>query len=180
MASSATENGHSMDPSLFWTVSPNDTDWMAWGAIATIGLAVYFLLFLYAKFDRWAEEKAHGTPLARTIPTMLGIALLYEVFPLDHFSVLLPVSAIAIAVMADWMRENAKHEHLPALVAGSPNPVEPALEDDPTVKAQKLAIPVDVPKITEPEPAKAESVSSETSKADTSKTKAKSEEVKNV
>ena len=46
--------------------------------------------------------------MAKTIPTMLGIALLYEVFPLDHFSILLPLSAILIAMMADWMRQKAK------------------------------------------------------------------------
>lgn len=45
-----------------------------------------------------------GTPLAKTIPTLLIIALLYEVFPLDHFHILLPLSAVLIALMADWSR----------------------------------------------------------------------------
>jgi len=35
---------------------------------------------------------------------MLTIALLYEVFPLGHFNILLPLSAILIALMADWSR----------------------------------------------------------------------------
>lgn len=35
---------------------------------------------------------------------MLAIALLYEIFPLGHFNILLPISAIFIALMADWSR----------------------------------------------------------------------------
>lgn len=93
-----------------WSVIPNETDWLAWGAIIGIGLAVYFVMYLYASFDRWAEHRAEGTVLAKTIPTLLGIALLYEIFPLDHFSFLLPLSAILIAVMADWMAVQAKRE----------------------------------------------------------------------
>ena len=61
-------------------------------------------MYLYAKFDRWAEHKSEGTPLAKTIPTLLAIVLLYEIFPLDHFNILLPFSAILLAVLADWMR----------------------------------------------------------------------------
>jgi hypothetical protein len=34
----------------------------------------------------------------------LIIALLYEVFPLEHFHVFLPLTAILIALMADWSR----------------------------------------------------------------------------
>ena len=180
MASSAVQNGHSMDPSLFWTVTPNNTDWMAWGAIATLGLAVYFLLFLYAKFDKWAEQKAHGTPLAKTIPTMLGIALLYEVFPLDHFSILLPLSAILIAVMVDWMRENARHDHYPGAVAGSPIPVAASMEGGAPVKVQKPTMPVDASAAKAPEPASAKGAPSKASNAETSDAKAKSEGVKNV
>ena len=94
----------------FWSVIPNETDRLAWSAIIAIGLAVYFVMYLYASFDRWAEHRAKGTILAKTIPTLLGIALLYEIFPLDHFSILLPLSAILIAAMADWMAVQAKHE----------------------------------------------------------------------
>ncbi len=93
-----------------WSVIPNETDWLAWSAIIGIGLAVYFVMYLYAIFDRWAEHRAEGTVLAKTIPTLLGMALLYEIFPLDHFSILLPLSAILIAAMADWMAVQAKHE----------------------------------------------------------------------
>jgi hypothetical protein len=35
------------------------------------------------------------------------IALLYEIFPLDHFHILLPIAAILIALMADWSRYNS-------------------------------------------------------------------------
>ncbi len=97
--------GHTSQ-TLIWSVMPNETDWLAWGAIVVIGLAFYLVMFIYAKFDRWAEHNAEGTPLAKTIPTLLGVALLYEIFPLDHFNILLPLSAISIAVMADWMRNN--------------------------------------------------------------------------
>lgn len=65
-----------------------------------LGNAVY----VYAAFDRWAEHRAQGTPLAKTIPTLLAIALIYEIFPVDHFHPLLPLSAILIALMADWAR----------------------------------------------------------------------------
>ena len=98
------------DHSPVWWVIPDGTDWLAWGAIIAIGLAVYLVMYLYAKFDHWAEHKAKGTPLAKTIPTLLGVALLYEIFPLDHFNILLPLSAILIAVMADWMRHHSNPE----------------------------------------------------------------------
>ena len=39
---------------------------------------------------------------------MLTIALLYEIFPLGHFNILLPISAILIALMADWSRFNLR------------------------------------------------------------------------
>ncbi|MGI9352190.1 MAG: hypothetical protein ACR2O3_11550 [Rhizobiaceae bacterium] len=99
----STNSGHG-DLTPAWAVTPNDTDLLAWGALVTIGLAVYLIMYLYAKFDRWAEHKSEGTPLAKTIPTLLAIALLYEIFPLDHFNILLPLSAILLAVLADWMR----------------------------------------------------------------------------
>ena len=71
------------------------------------------------KFDKWAEHKSHGTPLAKTIPTLLTIALLYEVFPLDHFHALLPITAILIALMADWMHARAVREEEAALCSNS-------------------------------------------------------------
>ena len=87
-----------------WFTPPGDVDYYAvLGIVILIG-ALYGLVVLYATFDRWAEHRAHGTPLAKTIPTMLAIALLYELFPLGHFNILLPLSAILIALMADWSR----------------------------------------------------------------------------
>jgi len=38
------------------------------------------------------------------MPTLLTIARLYEIFPLGHFNILLPISAILIALTADWSR----------------------------------------------------------------------------
>jgi hypothetical protein len=108
LSSSATESSQLLSPPPFWSVVPDQTDWLAWAAIATIGLSIYLVFYLYGLFDSWAEQNAEGTPLAKTIPTLLGIALLYEIFPLDHFSILLPASAILIALMADWRNERNK------------------------------------------------------------------------
>lgn len=72
--------------------------------MAIICLALYGIVTLYAAFDRWAEHRSKGTPLAKTIPTLLAIALLYEIFPLEHFHFLLPLSAVLLALMADWSR----------------------------------------------------------------------------
>lgn len=105
----STDTAHA-DHVPIWSVIPDETDWLAWSAIIAIGLAVYLIMFLYARFDRWAEHKAEGTVLAKTIPTLLAMALLYEIFPLDHFSILLPLTAILIAVMSDWMTVQARHE----------------------------------------------------------------------
>jgi len=87
-----------------WFAAPGGSDVLAWLALGTLFLALYGVVVLYASFDRWAERKSHGTPLAKTIPTMLALALLYEIFPLGHFNILLPISAILIALMADWSR----------------------------------------------------------------------------
>lgn len=87
-----------------WFVAPGEADNLAWIALILLALAIFGLITLYAAFDRWAEHQSHGTPLAKTIPTMLTIALLYEIFPLGHFNILLPVAAILIALMADWSR----------------------------------------------------------------------------
>lgn len=101
----AAEHGRAHpDPS--WFVAPGEFDFLAWFALGLICLAIYGVVTIYAAFDRWAEHRAQGTPLAKTIPTMLTIALLYEIFPLGHFNILLPLSAILIAVMADWSRFN--------------------------------------------------------------------------
>lgn len=96
-----------------WFVAPGDADTLAWITLVLICLAIYGLVTLYAAFDRWAEHRSKGTPLAKTIPTMLTIALLYEIFPLGHFNVLLPISAILIALMADWSRFNLRRGDAP-------------------------------------------------------------------
>ncbi len=108
----ATENanGHA---TVSWFVSPGESDHLAWVSFAFICLAIYGLVTLYAAFDRWAEHQSKGTPLAKTIPTMLTIALLYEIFPLGHFNILLPLAAILIALMADWSRFNLRNKTAP-------------------------------------------------------------------
>lgn len=96
------DGGGHLAPS--WFVPPGEADSFSWVALVVLGLAIYGVVTLYAAFDRWAEQQAHGTPLAKTIPTMLVIALLYEVFPLGHFHFFLPLTAVLIALMADWSR----------------------------------------------------------------------------
>jgi hypothetical protein len=87
-----------------WFVAPGEVDTFAWLALGILFAALYGVVTLYAAFDRWAEHRSQGTPLAKTIPTLLSIALLYEIFPLEHFSILLPAAAILIALMADWSK----------------------------------------------------------------------------
>ncbi len=105
----ATESGHGHAPPS-WFVAPGESDSFAWLSLAFLLLAIYGVVVLYAAFDRWAEHQSKGTPLAKTIPTMLTIALLYEIFPLGHFNILLPLSAILIALMADWSRFHLDRE----------------------------------------------------------------------
>ena len=106
-----------------WFVPPGDGDSLAWVVLVIVILAIYGIVTLYAAFDRWAERRAHGTPLAKTIPTLLAIALLYEIFPLAHFNILLPLTAILIALMADWSRfhlNNTKQDEHPSDTADAP------------------------------------------------------------
>jgi hypothetical protein len=124
---------HVLDAAPIWWVSPEQTDWLAWSSAVTIALAIYLVVWLYAKFDKWAEHRSKGTPLAKTIPTLLTIALLYEIFPLDHFHVLLPLTAIMLAVMADWMHARSREtEPEPAAVVVVPETAapEPTLADE--------------------------------------------------
>ena len=121
MATSS-DTGHA-DPA--WFVAPGEGDFLAWFVLALICLAIYGIVVLYAAFDRWAEQRAHGTPLAKTIPTMLTIALLYEIFPLGHFNILLPLSAILIALMADWSRFNLRRL---GTTTDHPSPAEASAE----------------------------------------------------
>jgi hypothetical protein len=109
----ATEGGVNHSP--VWFTGPGDSDILAWVALALICFALYGIVTLYAAFDRWAEHRAQGTPLAKTIPTLLVIALIYEIFPVEHFHILLPISAILLALMADWSRF-----HLPSIEKANP------------------------------------------------------------
>lgn len=133
-----------------WFVAPGEGDMLAWLALALIFLALYAVVTLYAAFDRWAEHRAKGTPLAKTIPTLLTIALLYEIFPLGHFNILLPISAILIALMADWSRFNLRRgepavpEPVPVPVDATPEPVQ--LPDPPN-----QPVPPQAPKVSAPE-----------------------------
>ena len=97
----AAEGGHAAPN---WFTPPGEGDIYAMIAVVVLAGAIYGIIVIYAAFDRWAEHQSHGTPLAKTIPTMLAIALLYEIFPLGHFNILLPIAAILIALMADWSR----------------------------------------------------------------------------
>ncbi len=110
-----------------WFTTPGETDILAWVALGFICLALYGIVTLYAAFDRWAEHRSKGTPLARTIPTLLLIALIYEIFPLEHFHIFLPLTAVLLAVMADWSRF-----HLPAIgEAAAPETGSPLREPSP-------------------------------------------------
>jgi len=110
----ATETAHAAPG---WFVAPGDGDTLAWFTLALVCLAIYGLITLYAAFDRWAEHQAQGTPLAKTIPTLLTIALLYEIFPLGHFTILLPIAAILIALMADWSRFHLNNREAEPVIA---------------------------------------------------------------
>lgn len=133
--SDSSGHGHA-DPS--WFVAPGEVDSLAWVALIFLALAIYGVIVLYAAFDRWAEHKSAGTPLAKTIPTMLTIALLYEIFPLGHFNILLPLSAILIALMADWSRFHLQRSADPAPVAPAPTQPAPDVEPGPTEEARNV------------------------------------------
>lgn len=93
-----------------WWVAPGETDLFSWIAVFFVLFIALLIVHLYARFDRWAEHQSKGTPLATTIPTLLTIGLLFELFPLDHFSILLPLSAIALAVTRDVMIARSKKQ----------------------------------------------------------------------
>lgn len=98
------EEAHGAHADPGWFVNPGEGDFLVTVVFVIVLGGLYGIVYLYAAFDRWAEHKAQGTPLAKTIPTLLAIALLYEIFPLHHFHPLLPLSAVLIALMADWSR----------------------------------------------------------------------------
>ncbi|MGJ8585815.1 MAG: hypothetical protein ACSHXD_17125 [Marinosulfonomonas sp.] len=107
------ETAEAAHSSPHWFVPPDGGDYLAVIVILIVLAGLYGIVYLYAAFDRWAEHQSKGTPLAKTIPTLLLIALLYELFPVDHFHILLPLCAILIALMADWSRFHLKVQSTP-------------------------------------------------------------------
>lgn len=87
-----------------WWTAPGQTDFYSYLALGIFFLFVLFVFYLYAVFDRYTEHKSRRTPLKTTIPTLLVIALAYEVLPpLSHFSFLLPLALVATALANDLM-----------------------------------------------------------------------------
>lgn len=87
-----------------WWVPPGETDTYTWVGLVVFLLAIFLLIHLYSQFDHYAEHRAKGTPLRTTIPTMLTVALAYEIMPaLSHFSILLPAALIMTAIARDFM-----------------------------------------------------------------------------
>lgn len=87
-----------------WWVSPGETDTYTWVGLIIFLLAIFLVVHLYSQFDHYAEHRAKGTPLRTTIPTMLTVALAYEIMPaLDHFSILLPAALVTTAIARDFM-----------------------------------------------------------------------------
>ncbi|UWQ93893.1 hypothetical protein K3727_22840 (plasmid) [Rhodobacteraceae bacterium M382] len=98
-----------------WWTAPGETDTFAFVALAFVFLIVFLVIHLYARFDQHAEHKSEMTPLKTTIPTLLTVALAYEVLPpLSHFSVLLPLALISAALARDlmvWLKPEHEHAH---------------------------------------------------------------------
>lgn len=87
-----------------WWATPGEVDVFAIAALVFLFLIIFLVVHVYARFDRHAEAKAESTPLRTTVPTLLTVALAYEIFPpLSHFSVLLPTSLILAALARDFM-----------------------------------------------------------------------------
>lgn len=114
---------HHESPAPHWWTPPGETDFFAYVGLAILLMGIFGLLHLYARFDRYAEHKAQDTPLRTTVPTLLAVALAYEMLPpLRHFSALLPLSLIAVALARDIM---LWQHHAQSLV-GEPAPESPA------------------------------------------------------
>lgn len=93
-----------MNPAPVWWVAPGQTDVFAYAALGFFFLVIFLVIYLYAAFDRYAEHKSAAGPLRTTVPTLLTIALAYEVFPpISHFSILLPLALIVAALARDMM-----------------------------------------------------------------------------
>lgn len=110
MSDEAHSGGPSEGPA--WWTAPGETDIFAMAGLIFLFLILFAVIHLYARFDRHAEHKAEETPLRTTIPTLLTVALAYEIFPpLSHFSVLLPAALILGAVARDFMLWWAPERH---------------------------------------------------------------------
>lgn len=102
MSDEAPTGGHVEGPA--WWTPPGETDVFAIAGLVFLFLIIFVVIHLYARFDRHAEEKAEETPLRTTIPTLLTVALAYEIFPpLSHFNILLPTALILAAIGRDFM-----------------------------------------------------------------------------
>ena len=107
-------------PAPVWWTAPGATDTFSYVGLVFFLFLVLCVIHLYARFDRFAEHRSAETPLRTTVPTLLMIALAYEVFPpLSHFSMLLPLALIAAAAARDFMlwshaaEDRAGHDAVP-------------------------------------------------------------------
>ena len=92
------------DGSPRWWVPPGQNDFYSLVGLIVFFLAIYLVIHLYSRFDHYAENMSKGTPLRTTVPTMLTVAMAYEIMPaLDHFSILLPAALIITAIARDFM-----------------------------------------------------------------------------
>lgn len=92
------------DPAPPWWTAPGATDVFAIGGLVGLLLLVWAIIHLYARYDRYAEHRAEETPLRTTVPTLLTIALAYEIVPpLSHFSILLPTALVLAALARDFL-----------------------------------------------------------------------------
>lgn len=97
-------NVSSNNPVPFWWGEPGGIDILALVALATLLAVLLFVLFLYAWFDKYAINQAQGTLFRTTIPTLLSVALAYDLFPpLAAFSFLMPLTIIMVALARDYM-----------------------------------------------------------------------------
>lgn len=94
---------------------PGTTDTFAIYGLVTLLLIVFLVIYLYAVFDRYAENKGRNSLLRTTIPTMLTVGLAYDVLPpLEGINFLLPMSLILAAAARDivlWTSENRGTSH---------------------------------------------------------------------
>lgn len=100
------------DPFPYWWVAPDSTDLLSFGGLLALVFFLYLVIFLYARFEKYAELKGSLTPLRTTIPTMLTVGLAYDLLPpLENVSILVPLALLAAAFSRDiflWTSEGSK------------------------------------------------------------------------